>query len=80
MKPPLGTCDYENEPHMQESLCRGWRAYDDEPSDLAEWAMTIISNAHGGDWSKATDEWRCAAEQWLDEYLAQIKLPKGETK
>lgn len=30
-------------------------------------AWTIIANAHEGDWSKATPEWRAAAERWRDE-------------
>lgn len=34
-----------------------------------EVAWGIIANAHGGDWSKASPEWRQAAERWRDEYV-----------
>jgi hypothetical protein len=36
-----------------------------------EFAWGIIANAHGGDWSKATPEWREAAEKWRDEHVTR---------
>ena len=42
--------------------------------DLLEVAWGIIANANGGDWDKATPEWRGAAERWRDRYFAT--LPK----
>lgn len=32
-------------------------------------AWGIIANAHGGDWSKASDDWQEAATRWRDEVL-----------
>lgn len=32
-------------------------------------AWSIIANAHGGDWEKASPEWRAAATRWRDEYM-----------
>lgn len=37
----------------------------DDPGMEAAWGL--IANAHGGDWSQATPEWREAAERWRDE-------------
>lgn len=34
--------------------------------DLLERAWLVIANAHGGDWSRATPEWREAATAWRD--------------
>jgi hypothetical protein len=38
-------------------------------TNLLEWAWGIIANAHGGDWTKATSEWREAANLWRDSYF-----------
>jgi len=39
----------------------------DDPHGTME-AWGLIANAHEGDWSKATDEWRAAAERWRDRW------------
>lgn len=39
-----------------------------DQSDLLETAWGIIANSYGGNWDKATDDWRGAAERWRDEY------------
>jgi hypothetical protein len=48
--------------------------------EAAEIAWGIIANAHGGDWEKATPEWKAAAERWRDKYLPGINRarPVGE--
>ena len=40
-------------------------------ADAIEIAWGIIANAHGGDWSKATPEWRAAAERWRDQHVTK---------
>ncbi len=40
--------------------------------DLLEVAWGIIANANGGDWDKATPEWKEAAERWRDRYFAVL--------
>jgi len=35
--------------------------------DALETAWTLITNAHGSDWSLAPKDWRDAAERWRDE-------------
>ena len=35
-----------------------------------EEAWIIIANAHGGNWEKASPEWKAAAEKWRDAYHA----------
>lgn len=40
--------------------------------DLLEEAWGIIANAHGGDWSEASDNWRHAAERWRDAWLGSV--------
>lgn len=56
--------------------------------DLLELAWSIIANANGGNWHKATPEWRGAAEKWRDRYFAILpscangpcpELPRTET-
>lgn len=37
-------------------------------NDLLESAWGLIANKFGGDWDKATPEWRAAAECWRDKY------------
>ena len=36
--------------------------------EMCHIAMGIIANAYEGDWDKATDEWRGAAERWVESY------------
>lgn len=36
--------------------------------DSMEYAWTIIANAHGGDWTKASADWNNAALKWQDEH------------
>lgn len=36
--------------------------------EALEDAWTLIANAHGGDWSKASPEWKEAAERWRDQH------------
>jgi hypothetical protein len=38
---------------------------------LAEWAWSIICNAHGGDWDAARPEWKAAAEKYRAELFAE---------
>ena len=33
-------------------------------------AWGLIANAHGGDWSKASDEWQAAATRWRDAWTS----------
>ena len=40
----------------------------DKLVDLLQIAWGIIANANGGDWDKATPEWKGAAERWRDKY------------
>lgn len=42
--------------------------------ELLELAWGLIANSYGGDWDKATEEWKTAAEKWRDEYH---KLPNS---
>ena len=44
--------------------------------DLLEEAWLVIANAHGGDWDKATGQWRAAAARWQDRYHSWLGLPK----
>ena len=41
---------------------------EDEKDDLLDYAWGIMANAHGGNWSKATNQWQLAAEKWRDLY------------
>lgn len=41
--------------------------------DLLETAWVIIANAQGGDWEKATPEWKAAAERFREAYHAELK-------
>ena len=43
-----------------------------ETVKLLELAWGIIANAQGGDWEKATPEWKAAAERWRDRYYKTI--------
>ena len=43
-----------------------------ENTELLELAWGIIANAQGGDWEKATPEWKAAAERWRDRYYKTI--------
>lgn len=36
---------------------------------MMEAAWGLMANSYGGDWSKATNEWRKAAEIWRDYYF-----------
>lgn len=47
------------------AIVREWRIRRELPGLEAAWGL--IANAHGGDWSKATPEWRAAAERWRDQ-------------
>jgi len=38
-------------------------------NEATELAWGIISNAYGGDWGQANDDWRGAAERWRDVYV-----------
>lgn len=38
--------------------------------DLLATAWAIIANANGGDWDRATPEWKDAALRWRDRYFA----------
>ena len=38
--------------------------------DLLATAWGIIANKNGGDWDKATPEWKAAAERWRERYFA----------
>jgi hypothetical protein len=40
--------------------------------ELLESAWGIIANANGGDWDKATPEWKDAAIRWRDNYFTSI--------
>ena len=40
--------------------------------DLLSTAWAVIANANGGDWDKATAEWKGAAERWRDRYFAVL--------
>lgn len=44
-----------------------------EWEDLSEWAWSIIANANGGDWTKASKEWQEAASKWRDQYHKLIR-------
>ncbi len=46
-----------------------------DQGDLLEVAWGIIANAHGGDWDKASPEWRSAAEAWRERYFTSLKAP-----
>jgi hypothetical protein len=37
--------------------------------DGIEEAWGILANAHGGNWSEATDEWRAAMDRWRSKYV-----------
>lgn len=41
-------------------------------NEAIELAWGVIANAHGGDWDKASPEWKEAAENWRDKYVADI--------
>lgn len=40
----------------------------EELVDHLEYAMTIICNAGGGDWTKESKDWQVAARKWVDDY------------
>ncbi len=46
-------------------------------NDLLESAWGLIANASGGDWDKATPEWRDAAVRWRDRYFAILPACSG---
>jgi hypothetical protein len=48
--------------------------------EAMEIAWGIIANAHGGDWEKATPEWKAAAERWRDLYMMGSSPKKEEPK
>lgn len=43
-----------------------------------ELAWGLIANAYGGNWEKASDEWRVAAERWRDEYMTGKQMHQPE--
>lgn len=56
-----------------------------ELSDLAATALTIIANAHGGNWDLATEAsgWKAAAERWCKKYHAlpsEVRCATAETE
>ena len=42
--------------------------------DSLEMAWGLIANSYGGDWDKATDEWRNVAEKWRKEWFEISKV------
>lgn len=52
-----------------------------EPN-MVEMAWVLLANAHQGDWSQATPEWREAVERWRDEqYFPWLRNhPRTEEK
>lgn len=44
-----------------------------ELADMIELAWGLIANAHNGDWSTASPEWKEAAEKWRDKFLPMFK-------
>ena len=51
-----------------ENKKHNWNLKDKD--ELLELAWAIIANANGGDWDRATKEWKEAAETWRDGYFA----------
>lgn len=50
----------------------------EDAADLLETAWGIIANAYGGDWGKATPEWKAAAVRWRDKYHETLpEVPDG---
>ena len=43
-----------------------------DQDEMLMWAWAIIANAHEGDWSIATQEWRDAAAHWRDAWHASL--------
>lgn len=44
----------------------------DRKDHLLHWGWTIMANAHGGDWDKASPEWKSAVEKWRDDFHRQL--------
>ncbi len=51
--------------------------YSDAAEDLLETAWILIANASGGDWTRASSEWRAAAEKWRDRYHGPKVTDRG---
>ncbi len=45
----------------------------DEKDELLELAWGLIANAFGGNWDKANNGWKPAAELWRDRWLKLTK-------
>ncbi len=48
------------------------RSMKKEQNEAIELAWGLIANGYGGDWSRATPEWRDAAERWRDRFVPDI--------
>ncbi len=47
---------------------------EDQPDDPMYEAWCVIANAWDGDWSRASAEWRAAAERWRDRWFATLTV------
>lgn len=67
---------------MDSCLAMAFAERADELIEMLSMANAIIANAYGGDWEKAHDEWRVAAERFRDEFQALLhtKLLASERK
>lgn len=68
----LEGCEFEHAHEHAQKLKAVVNVFSPIAKDLGiELAWGIIANAHGGDWSQETDEWRSAAERWRDTYYSE---------